>query len=86
MKLTRAEAADARQQQVQAAQDARWVLELAVFHPTFSISRPCCRYKRLLQESREWVSREELVERINHALDNPSPFGFDTSIPKFTGY
>jgi hypothetical protein len=45
-----------------------------------------CRYQQLLEESRDWVSREELIDRINQALDNPQPFGFVTNIPRFTGY
>ncbi|KAF5835329.1 hypothetical protein DUNSADRAFT_7561 [Dunaliella salina] len=36
----------------------------------------------LLEASRHWISRETLVDSINHALDNPKPFGFTSNIPK----
>jgi hypothetical protein len=50
--------------------------------PAFSVYR----YQQLLEESCDWVSREELIDRINQALDNPQPFGFVTNISRFMGY
>ena len=44
-----------------------------------------CRHDRLMEASRAWVSREELLDRINQTLDNPSTFGFVTDMPKTTG-
>ncbi len=43
------------------------------------------RYQHLLEASKNWIgSHEELMSRINTALDNPKPFGFITNLPKTT--
>eukprot|EP00798_Chlamydomonas_sp_ICE-L_P022798 gene22798-29967_t len=41
--------------------------------------------QHLLEASRKWVSKEDLEDRINLALENPEPFGFTTNLEKTTG-
>lgn len=53
-------------------------------HPPLPITW-ACRRRALLEASAKWVRQDELLDRINAALDNPAPFGFVTTQPRNKG-
>jgi len=55
----------------------------SIIHFPVRLCMRLCRREALLEASKNWISRETLLDSINLALDNPKPFGFTRTIPKW---